>query len=234
MQIVDAPHSTSPTSRARTVTVSIRQATRGDVPRLVEMNHAAYPDLVGEGVVWEAAQLRDHLTTFPRGQKVATIDGVIVGAFSTFITPRDLDPLAAHTWLGITGGGYFVGHDLFGDTLYLADIYVDPAHWGRGVGAALYAALFELCDALELRRVVAGGRLWGFHEHSDVMSPEEYVRRVVARELDDRVLRSQLKAGFAVRGILPGYLLDPRSKDYATLLEWQSPRWSRRSGVRAR
>ena len=232
MQIFDAPLSTTRPARTRLVNVSTRQATRGDVVRLVEMNRAAYPDLVGEGVVWDAAQLRDHLTVFPRGQRVAMIDGAIVGAFSSFITPRGLDPLAPHTWLGITGGGHLGGHDLFGDTLYLADIYVDPAQWGRGVGAALYAELFELCDALDLRRVVAGGRLWGYHENAAAMSPEDYVRRVMARQLDDRVLRSQLKAGFEVRGILPDYLLDPRSKNFATLLEWKSLRWSRRSGLR--
>jgi hypothetical protein len=52
------------------------------------------------------------------------------------------------------------------------------------------------------------------------MTPEEYVARVLRGELRDRVLGSQIKAGFAVRGVLAGYLRDPRSRDCATLLEW--------------
>lgn len=201
----------------------MRQAIHEDVPAMARLNRAAYPDLAGEGVVWEEAQLREHQAVFPGGQIVAELDGALVGAIATFIVPRAVDPLAPHTWLGMTDGGYLKSHDIFGDTLYLADVYVDPAHWGRGVGARLYRALFDLCDARGLRRVVAGGRLWGYHEYQGRMTPDEYARRVITGEIHDRVLRSQIKAGFELRGILPGYLLDARSGDFATLLEWVSP-----------
>jgi hypothetical protein len=187
------------------------------------MNHAAYPELVEENVVWDEGQIRLHLERFPAGQVVATLDGKPAGAISTFIVPRTRDPLAAHTWLDITDNGTFASHDPGGDTLYLADIYVDPSAWRRSVGSTLYAALRRLCIGQSLRRVVAGGRLWGYHAHADRLTPEEYVDRVKRGELVDRVLGSQLKAGFAVRGILAGYLRDPRSCDYATLLEWVRP-----------
>jgi len=201
--------------------VTIRRARPLDVPRLVAMNRAAYPDLVAENVVWSADQLHEHLRRFPEGQLVAELEGEIVGAISTFIVPSWRDPLAQHTWLSITSDGTFASHDQHGDTLYLADVYVDPAAWGKGVGPTLYAALRDLCTSLGLRRVVAGGRLWGYHEHAGALSPEEYVARVMRGELRDRVLGSQLRAGFVVRGILVGYLPDPRSCDFATLLEWK-------------
>jgi GNAT superfamily N-acetyltransferase len=203
-------------------TISIRSATRADVPRLVALNHLAYPDLVEEGVVWSAAQLESHLDVFARGQIVAESDGAIAGAMSTFVVSPRIDALKPHTWQGITGGGWLTTHDPNGETLYLADVYVDPTSWGRGVGAALYEALFSFCDELGLRRVVAGGRLWGYHEYATRMSADEYAHRVADGDIRDRVLRSQLKAGFLLRGILPGYLRDPRSCDYATLLEWKS------------
>jgi GNAT superfamily N-acetyltransferase len=203
--------------------LSVRTATASDVPRLVEMNRAAYPELVADNVVWNASQLGEHLTRFPRGQVVACLDGAIMGAISTFVVPRSRDPLAQHTWLDITDDGTFTGHDPAGDTLYLADVYVDPAAWGKRVGHALYAALFGLCASMGLRRVVAGGRLWGYHEYASSLKPEEYVERVRKGELRDRVLNSQLRAGFEVRGILVGYLPDPRSRDFATLLEWVRP-----------
>ena len=202
--------------------VQVRAAVQADVPSLVAMNHAAYPELVEENVVWSPEQIRLHLARFPEGQLVAEVGGAPRGAISTFIVPRGRDPLAPHTWLGITDNGTFASHDLGGDTLYLADIYVDPVAWGHGVGETLYASLRSLCRSLGLKRVVAGGRLWGYCEHADRMSPEEYVDRVLRGELRDRVLGSQIKAGFTVRGILVGYLRDPRSLDYATLLEWKA------------
>jgi GNAT superfamily N-acetyltransferase len=205
-------------------TILMRRATLEDLPRLVEMNHAAYPELVEANVVWNEAQLRSHVARFPQGQLVADMNGVPMGAVSTFIVSRKRDPLEPHTWLGITEGGTFAGHDAGGDTLYLADIYVDPAAWGHGVGQTLYAAIRQLCVALGLRRIVAGGRLWSYHEQPETMVPEEYVARVLRGELRDRVLGSQMKAGFAVRGVLVGYLRDPRSRDCATLLEWLSRR----------
>jgi GNAT superfamily N-acetyltransferase len=146
-----------------------------------------------------------------------------MGAISTFIVPPNRDPMAQHTWLDITDDGTFSGHDHRGDTLYLADVYVDPAAWGKGVSEALYAALRDTCVALELRRVVAGGRLWGFHEYAGQLTAQEYVEGCLRGTIRDRVLGSQLKAGFVVRGILDGYLRDPRSRDYATLLEWVRP-----------
>jgi ribosomal protein S18 acetylase RimI-like enzyme len=206
-----------------TPAIVLRPATLDDVPRLVAMNHAAYPELVEENVVWNETQLRSHIDRFPQGQLVADVNGMPMGAFSTFIVSRLRDPLAMHTWLDITQDGTFAAHDPAGDTLYLSDIYVDPAAWGHGVGQALYAALRRLCVTLDLRRIVAGGRLWGYHEHAARMTPEEYVGRVLRGEMRDRVLGSQLKAGFAVRGVLIGYLRDPRSHDCATLLEWLRP-----------
>ena len=208
---------------AATDGILIREARAEDVPALVRMNHAAYPELVEENVVWNERQIRMHLERFPRGQLVAEVAGVARGAISTFIVERGRDPLAQHSWLAITDNGSFASHDPGGDTLYLADIYVDPAAWGKGVGVALYAALRGLCVSLGLRRVIAGGRLWGYCEHAARMTPEQYVAAVLRGELRDRVLGSQVKSGFSVRGILVGYLRDPRSCDYATLLEWVRP-----------
>jgi GNAT superfamily N-acetyltransferase len=203
--------------------LAVRPARADDIPRLVEMNHAAYPELVEANVVWNEAQLRAHLERFPEGQLVATLDGVPMGAISTFVVPPSRDPMAQHTWLDITDAGTFASHDPGGDTLYLADVYVDPAAWGKRVGEALYGALRGTCVSLGLRRVVAGGRLWGYHEYAGVMTAQEYVDAALRGDIRDRVLGSQLKAGFAVRGLLVGYLRDPRSRDYATLLEWVKP-----------
>ena len=103
--------------------LGIRAVTPADIPDLVALNCAAYPDLIQDEVVWTEPQLRSHLVVFPEGQLLAEEAGRPVGAISTLILHRDIDPLAPHTWLGVTDNGYFIRHDPGGDTLYLADIF---------------------------------------------------------------------------------------------------------------
>jgi ribosomal protein S18 acetylase RimI-like enzyme len=203
--------------------LTVRRAGPADVDGLVELNHRAYPDLILDNVVYNERQLRAHLERFPFGQLVAEKAGHLVGAISTLIPDRRINALAPHTWEGITDGGYFARHDPGGRTLYLADIYVAPQFQGQRVGGALYRALEDLCKELELAHVVAGGRLWGYSAVADRMSAYQYVAEVVAGRMHDRVLSSQLRAGFAVRGLLSGYLHDWRSRHWATLLEWMNP-----------
>lgn len=200
---------------------SLRIAERSDVARLVAMNHAAYPELLADGIVFDAAQIAAHQAVFPSGQLVLEDEGNVVGAIATLVV-QGSRALAPHTWSEATSWGTFAAHDPTGDTLYLADVYSDPAYRGRGVGTVLYGALFDLCRRLKLSRVVAGGRLWDYHELSDALTPEQYVAQVVAGERRDRVLTPQLRAGFLLEGILPGYLEDWRSHDFASHLVWRN------------
>jgi GNAT superfamily N-acetyltransferase len=185
--------------------LQIRAVTPADLPHLVALNCAAYPDLIQDEVVWTEPQLQSHLVVFPEGQLLAESEGRPVGAISTLILHRGIDPLANHTWLGVTDNGYFVRHDPGGDTLYLADIYVHPDAWGRGVGRALYAALREMCRRLGLRRIVAGGRLWSYGDVAHLMTPEAYVVRVERGEMTDQPpLRDAARVAKSGRHRTPG------------------------------
>jgi GNAT superfamily N-acetyltransferase len=210
--------------------IRIRRAEPADVPGLVALNAAAYPDLIEDGVVFSGEQLLAHIERFPAGQLVAEVSGELAGAIATLIPPSNIDVLGKHTWIGITDGGFFTRHDPEGRTLYLADIYVAPGYWGHGVSRHLYAALIALCRELGLDRVVAGGRLWGYSEVADQMTAREYVELVVTGARRDRVLGSQLRAGFIVRGLLRDYLHDWRSRSWATLLELPNPDKVTRTG----
>ena len=205
------------------MTIAIRTALPTDVTALAALNAAAYPDLAEQGVIYEPHQLLQHIQRFPDGQLVAEQDGELVGAISTLILPRSIDALAPHTWIGVTDRGTFDRHDPTGETLYLADIYVSPTAWGAGVGRALYEALFGLCRRFGLARVVGGGRLYNFITAPDDVTASDYVASVIRGDRRDRVLQSQLRAGFQVRGLLPGYLHDWRSRHWATLIVWDNP-----------
>jgi len=207
------------------IAVHVREATRKDIPALIELNRASYPVLAGENIVWGETHLLSHLRVFPQGQLVAEARGKIVGAVSSLIVHLGSDSLRNHTWSGITDSGYFTSHDPQGDTLYGADVYVHPEARGLGVGHALYEARRALCQRLNLRRILAGGRLWNYFQNAERMSAEEYAQRVVAGELKDLVLSFQLREGFQLRGVMPNYLRDPKSHNYASLIEWLNPNY---------
>src|SRR5690606_7554995 len=92
-----------------------------------------------------------------------------------------------------------------------------------GIGHMLYEARRELARKLNLRRILTGGRLWNYIEYADRMTPDEYAQRVAAGQLKDPVLSFQLREGIVLRGILPNYLRDPRSRNVASLLDWLNP-----------
>jgi predicted amidohydrolase/GNAT superfamily N-acetyltransferase len=206
--------------------IYIRQIEHEDIPHLIEMNKKAFPLMAEENVVWSERQLMNHLRLFPQGQLAAVIDGVIVGATASLIVNIGRDPYRAHTYGGITDGGYFHNHDSTGDTLYGADVYVDPDCQGRGIGAALYEARRRLCKSLNLQRILAGGRLSSYDEAPGELSPEAYVQQVIEGKIRDRVLSFQLREGFTVRGILCNYITDPMSRNYASLIEWLNPNYT--------
>ena len=205
--------------------VNVRQATRADDPALVELNKAAYPTMAEDNVVWGETHLHAHLRIFPQGQMVAEVEGKIVGMVSSLIVDMGPDPLRQHTWAGIPDSGYFTNHNPEDDTLYGADVCVHPDTRGLGVGAALYEARRKLCKEMNLRRILAGGRLFYYCDYADKYTPEEYAHRVVAGEIRDLVLSFQLREGFMLRGVLSNYLRDARSKNFASMIEWLNPEY---------
>jgi len=168
------------------ISIKVREATRKDIPGLVSLNKAAYPQLAEENVVWGEAHLLSHQRVFPRGQLVVEYKGRIVGAAASLIVTMGAAPLRNHTWSGITDSGFFSNHDPNGDTLYGADVCTHPEYRGLGVGAALYEARRQLCRKLNLRRILAGGRLWNYEEYAERFSAAEYAQRVAAGEIKEK------------------------------------------------
>lgn len=204
-------------------TVTLRETRPEDIDALIALNKVCFPSMAEQNVIWNKGQLSNHLRLFPEGQIVAEFEGELVGAVSSLIVRFGADPYRPHTYSGITDGGYFHNHDPAGDSLYGADVYVHPERRGLRIGAALYEARREVCRALNLRRIIAGGRIPGYERHAEHMTPEEYVAKVENGEFKDLVLSFQLREGFVTRGLLRNYIRDPRSKNCATFIEWLNP-----------
>lgn len=149
----------------------------------------------------------------------------MVGSASTLIV--SLDPeYAEHTWKEITANGLFINHNSKGDSLYGADICTHPKHRHEGIGKLLYDARKQLIMKLNLRRMIGGGRLFNYCEYANRMSASEYAERVIKGELRDPVLSFELDNEFKFIKILPNYLNDVRSLNYASFIEWVNPRQS--------
>src|SRR6187399_1893272 len=206
-------------------TATLRLIESSDLGALIQLNKQCFPEQAEQNVVWNRAQLENHLRLFPEGQLLIEIDGRPVAAIASLIVHMGADPYRLHTYAGITDGGYFHNHDPQGDTLYGADVYAHPDYRGLRLGHELYQARRELCERLNLRRILAGGRMHGYAKHANSLTPEQYVDAVERGTLKDSVLGFQLHEGFVVRGVLRNYIRDPQSKNAATLIEWSNPNY---------
>lgn len=200
----------------------VRIARPGDIPQMLELQRDCYP-VLATIAQWRAEHLASHQRNFPEGQFVADAGGRVVGYCATLRVPSGI-ALQPHTFREITGRGTFDTHDPAGDVLYGAEIMVHPDYRRRGIAKRFYQVRFDLVRRSGIRYFAAGGRMPGFAEHRHRMDADSYVRAVVAGRLTDRTLTAQLRSGLEVRGVLPEYLTDPKSGNYATLLVWENPR----------
>jgi ribosomal protein S18 acetylase RimI-like enzyme len=194
----------------------------------VDLQNVSFADMTAYGMTWPSSFLYNHIRIFPEGQFCVEINGKIVGSSSSLIV--SLKPeYAEHTWQEVTGQGLFKNHDPLGDSLYGADISVHPDFRYKGLATMLYNARKELAMKMNLRRVIAGGRLYDYYKYAKMMSAEEYTKKVVKGELKDPVLSLQLKNGFKLVKLLTNYLYDERSLNYASFIEWLNPEYKERN-----
>lgn len=176
---------------------------------------------------WSIEQLESHRSYFPDGQLIVIEKntGKIVGmAFSLIILWSDYSP--QDNWQDFTSGGFFHNHNpKNGKTLYGAEVMVDPECRGRGIGKMLYAGRKEIVEKYHLKRIRAGARLRGYAKYQNKLTPDEYVKQVVQRNIFDPTLSFQLGQDFKVIDVAPNYLFnDPESLGYAAVIEWINPK----------
>lgn len=199
------------------VKLDVRNLQPEDFDSLKDVMERVYPHLGG---AWTRHQYMTMLKTFQEGQ-ICIVDNekVVAAAFSLVV---DYDKFGnEHTYDEITGNAYLTTHDPNGDVLYGVDVFVDPDYRNLRLGRRLYEARKELCESLNLKAIIAGGRIPGYKHYRDEMSPQKYIEAVRRKELYDPILTFQLSNDFEVRRVLKEYLPeDKESFGYATLLEW--------------
>jgi GNAT superfamily N-acetyltransferase len=204
--------------------VVIRNTSKNDIYQIVAIQRESFSD-IATGMVSEPSFLEDHINLFPEGQFCAELKGEVVGSASSLIV--SLDPeYHDHSWYDIVGNrSIFRSHDPKGNSLYGDDICIHPNFRRQGIATMLFSARKELAIKLNLKRVIAGGRLYNYCEYADKMSPYEYAEKVVKGEIQDQVLSFDLKNGFKYIKIIPEYIYDSRSLNYAAFIEWLNPNY---------
>jgi predicted amidohydrolase/GNAT superfamily N-acetyltransferase len=195
-----------------------------DYQQLLGAMKASYPNW--QGSYWSLEAISQLIDRFPDGQIVVKVNGKVVGCALSIIVEyaRYEDE---HTYKQITGNYTFSTHDPHGDVLYGIEVFIHPDFRGLRLGRRLYDARKELCERLNLKAIVFGGRLPNYHKYADKLSPKEYIQKVKNKEIYDPVLTFQLSNDFHVKKVLKEYMPDDvQSREFATLLEWDNVYYS--------
>ncbi|WEG12151.1 GNAT family N-acetyltransferase [Pullulanibacillus sp. KACC 23026] len=206
--------------------MEIRNIQLSDIDAILELQEVCFPGMDP----WKREQLESHLAIFPEGQFCVTYEGQIIGSCSSLIINFD-EYDNEHTWEEITDNGYITNHDPEGGNLYGIEVMVHPDFRRMKIGRRLYEARKNLVRRLNLKSIVIGGRIPGYSNYKDKLTPYQYMEEVVERNIYDPVLTFQLMNGFTVKRINAAYLPDDKdSAAYATLMEWNNVDYKRTPG----
>lgn len=200
--------------------VELRFLKMEDYAELKETMIRAYSGM--SEAYWKETHIEKLLQIFPEGQVAVAVNGKVVGCALSLIV--DYDEFGdSHTYQEICGDYEFDTHDPKGNVLYGIDVFIHPDYRGLRLGRRLYDYRKELCEQLNLKAIVFGGRLPNYHKFSKELSTKDYIQKVKLKEIYDPVLSFQLSNDFHVKKVMRGYLPgDKESKDYASLLQWDN------------
>ncbi|HJC94475.1 MAG TPA: bifunctional GNAT family N-acetyltransferase/carbon-nitrogen hydrolase family protein [Candidatus Phocaeicola excrementigallinarum] len=199
--------------------VEVRNLQMDDYAQLAQSFTRVYAD---KDVFWTREQIRKLITIFPEGQIVTVVDGKIVGCALSIIVDYDMVK-GDHTYAKVTGNETFSTHNPKGNILYGIEVFIHPEYRGLRLARRMYEYRKELCETLNLKAIMFGGRIPNYYKYADKMRPKEYIEKVRSREIYDPVLTFQLSNDFHVRRVMRNYLPnDEESKHCATLLQWDN------------
>ena len=200
--------------------VEIRNLQIKDYAQLSRSFRRVYSD--GSDIFWTKEQIGKLIDIFPEGQIVAVVDEKIVGCALSIVVDYD-NVKNDHTYDEVTGHETFDTHNPEGNILYGIEVFIHPDYRGLRLGRRMYDYRKELCESLNLKAIMFGGRIPNYHKYADEMRPKEYIQKVKQKEIYDPVLTFQLSNDFHVRKVMTNYLPnDEESKYYATLLQWDN------------
>ena len=206
--------------------IDIRKLAIEDYDELREAMLKAYPAMSEN--IWSKKSIQKLIKIFPDGQICITVDEKIAAVCLSLIVQYELFG-DDHNYKEITGNYTFNTHSETGNVLYGIEIFVDPKYRELRLARRLYDARKELCEKLNLKSIIVGGRIPNYHLHSAELLPREYIQQVRKKEIYDPVLSFQLANNFLPIKILKNYLPeDLHSEENAVLLQWNNIYYSKK------
>lgn len=200
--------------------LEIRELTPEDYEAVARLQQICFPAIPP----WTEENFHSQVQLFPEGQIGIELDGKLVAASASLIVTGE-DWQDEHTYDEVSARDSIRNHEPDGDSLYGIDIVVDPACRGMRLARRIYEHRKLLVRRKNLRRIMIAGRLPGLSSHPE-LRPDEYLRRVLDKEIVDTTLLPQLANGFVISMILHDYLPeDETSRGCAVLMEWLNPEW---------
>lgn len=172
--------------------------------------------------MWSEEQIRKLIEIFPEGQVAIKINGQIAGCALSIIV--DYDKYGDnHTYEQITDNENFTTHYPEGDMLYGIEVFIRKEFRGLRLGRRLYDYRKELCEKLNLKGIVFGGRIPNYHRYSLENTPEEYIDKVRRKKIHDPVFDFQISNDFQPAKLIKNYLKgDEASESVGVLMEWKN------------
>ncbi|MFL9481454.1 carbon-nitrogen hydrolase family protein [Chitinophagaceae bacterium LWZ2-11] len=200
--------------------VEVRNLTMEDYLQLKESMIEAYASMGGQ--YWTERTIQRLIDKFPEGQLCVTVNDKVIGCALALIV--DYKKFGDnHTYQQITGNYTFDTHDPQGDTLYGIEVFIHPGSRGLRLARRLYDVRKMVCEKLNLKAIVAGGRIPNYYKYEKELTPKEYIEKVKKHEIHDSTLTFQLRNDFQIKKVIKNYLPeDKESMGYATLLIWHN------------
>lgn len=200
----------------------IRNYRKEDFEALIQIQRECFPPPFPDELLWNKNQLANHLKYYPEGALCVEIEGELAGSLTGMLT--DFNPAHPdHKWEEVTDRGYITTHNPDGRSFYIVDIGVKPAFRKMEIGKLLQQAAFERVIEDRLDRVIGGSRMPGYNRFAEDLSAEQYAEGVLAGELKDPVITFLMRSGRTPVALVPDYLDDEDSGNYALLMEWKNP-----------
>ena len=207
--------------------INLEYLTLNDYQELKSAMIEAYSNMPNS--YWKEEHIKSLIKKFPEGQVVIKVNNELAGCALSIIVDYDKFD-EHHTYKEITGNYSFDTHKGDGDVLYGIDVFIKSEYRGLRLGRRLYDYRKELSERLNLRGIAFGGRIPNYHNHSETLTPKEYIEKVKRKEINDSVLNFQISNDFHPSKVLKGYLEgDEASNEFAVLLEWDNIYYEKKS-----
>lgn len=155
--------------------IKVRQLTKKDYSDLKRSMQEAYD--CKEVETWTRKNIVDLIDIFPEGQLCVELNGHVVAcALAIILNSKNTN--IYDKYYSIIDNGRFTKHDIEGDVLYGIEVFVHPKYRELRLGRRLYDARKELCEEMNLKSIVAGGRIPNYHKYADKLSTKQYIEKV--------------------------------------------------------